>query len=294
MLVLSELGLRLKNARAEKNISLEELQSTTKIQKRYLQAIEDGNLDILPGHFYARAFVKSYADAVGIDPEIIFEEHASELPTASKQIVEIPARIQQRKIRGTKRSRRFLALLPLLLVVIFIISIFIGAWYILQGNSVIDDGTQEEQGQSPNVEGGRNEDALKQAEGVEEELETEEEVKEEIVEEEKIEQLIEFVETKGKETIFNLINAEEFAVKIDLLGKSYVGIDNRKGKTFHAVTEDGGKTLKFDFSEEETIQFNFGASNNVNLFINEVLFEFPLDIVHQKVTFHFIKGETDQ
>lgn len=293
MLVLSELGLRLKNARAEKNISLEELQSTTKIQKRYLQAIEEGNLDILPGHFYARAFVKSYADAVGIDPEILFVEYASELPTKSKQGVEIPARIQHRKIRVTKKTRRLLALLPLVVVIVFIISIFVGAWYFLQDNSLVEDGIQEEQAQSPAVEGGRNDEALK-TEGVEEEIEMDEEVEEEIVEEEEVQQEVELIETKDNETIFNLINAEEFTFKIDLLGKSYVGIDNRKGKTFHAVTEDGGKTLMFDFSGEETIQFNFGASNNVKLFINEEPFEFPLDIVHQKVTFHFIKAETVQ
>lgn len=286
MLVLSELGLRLKNARAEKNISLEELQSTTKIQKRYLQAIEEGNLDILPGHFYARAFVKSYADAVGIDPEILLEEHASELPTVSRQVVEIPARVHHRKIRGTRKASRFLALLPLVVVVFFIISIFIGAWFFLQDKSVIDDGTPEEQVQSPDVEGGRNDEALKLADGTVEE-EIDEEVEEETVEE--VEQEVEVVETKGKETIYNLINAEEFTFKIDLHGKSYVEIDNGKGKMFHAATEDGGKTLKFDFSEEETIRFNFGASNNVKLYINEVPFEFPLDIVHQKVTFHFIK-----
>lgn len=294
MLVLSELGLRLKNARAEKNLSLEELQSTTKIQKRYLEAIEEGNLDILPGHFYARAFVKSYADAVGIDPEILFEEYASELPTANKQVVEIPARVQQRKLRGTKKTRRFLALLPLVVVVVFIISIFIGVWLVLQDNTALDDRNQEEQAQSPAVEGGRNDDAFNPAEDVEEE----EVVEEEEQVEEVIEQEIVFIETKDNETFFNLINTDEFIAKIELHGKSYIGIenriDNRKGKTFHAVTEDGGKTLQFDFSEEETIQFNFGASNNVKLFINDEPFEFPLDIIHQKVTFHFSKVETDQ
>ncbi|WNF35386.1 helix-turn-helix domain-containing protein [Bacillaceae bacterium IKA-2] len=289
---MSELGLRLKNARAEKNISLEELQSITKIQKRYLQAIEEGNLDILPGTFYARGFVKSYADAVGIDPDILFEEHASELPTINKRVEEIPARVQQKKKRGTKKTLRFLAVLPLVIVVVFIISIFIGAWFYLQDDSARDEATEYEQPHSPSVEGGRNDDALQPAKGGEEAIEIEEEIIEE--EEEEVNQEVEVVETKGKETIYNLINAKEFKFKIDLVGKSYVEIDNRKGKTFHALTEDGGKTLKFDFSEEETIQFNFGASNNVKLFINEEPFEFPLDIVHQKVTFHFIQESADQ
>ncbi|WBX79510.1 helix-turn-helix domain-containing protein [Virgibacillus salarius] len=42
-----EIGARLKEAREAKNLSLESLQETTKIQKRYLLAIEEGNLHIL-------------------------------------------------------------------------------------------------------------------------------------------------------------------------------------------------------------------------------------------------------
>jgi cytoskeletal protein RodZ len=294
---VSELGMRLKIAREEKKITLEQLQNITKIQKRYLEAIEEGNLDILPGHFYARAFVKNYAEAVGLDPEILYEEHASELPLVHKPATEIPARVQTRNKRGTKTTRRFLALLPMVVVVVVVVSIFVGLWVFFQDqdDAVLDNLNPQDQAEQP-VEGGRNDDALKPAtEGeTKEEEEKEEEEKEEEKEEVLVEQELEVVETKGKETVFNLINAEKFTFKVDFQGKSYVGIDNRKGKTFHAATEDGGKMLAFDFSEEETIQFNFGASHNVKLSINEEPFEFPLDIVHQKVTFNFIKAVNGQ
>ena len=46
-----------------------------KIQKRYLEAIEQGNTDILPGRFYARAFVRQYADIVDLDGEELLDEH---------------------------------------------------------------------------------------------------------------------------------------------------------------------------------------------------------------------------
>lgn len=291
MLVVSELGIRLKTAREEKNITIEQLQNITKIQKRYLEAIEEGKLDILPGQFYARAFIKNYAEAVGLDPEVLYEEHASELPTLNKQVTEIPARVQKRNTSDTKKTRRFLALLPSVVVVIFIISMLFGIWHFFQDNaSTIDNGIPQQGQVEQPVEGGRNDDALNpvDVDDAEEEEGKAGEQEEELVEE-VIEQELKVVETKGKETIFNLINANEFTFKIELLGKCYIGIDNRKGKTFHTATEDGGKTLTFDFSEEETIQFNFGASQNVKLFINEEPFEFPLDIAHQKVTFHFIK-----
>lgn len=283
---MSELGLRLKQAREEKQLSLEELQNTTKIQKRYLQAIEEGKFDVLPGQFYARAFVKSYAEAVGIEPELLFEEHASELPASKKQTQEIPPRVQARKTGGHKRTSRFLTLLPSIVAAVFIFSILVGVWYFFQGTSSVNEGIPKDQAQAP-VEGGRNEQALTPEGSVEEEIV--EVVEEEI--EEIIPQELVFIETKGKETIYHLENADQFTFRIELHGKSYVGIDNRKGKTFHSVNVDGGKTLEFDFSEEEIIQFNFGASNNVKLFVNDEPFQFPQDISHQKVTFHFQKEQ---
>ncbi|OIJ17992.1 hypothetical protein BKP45_20285 [Anaerobacillus alkalidiazotrophicus] len=291
---MSELGMRLKNARVEKNLTLEQLQEMTKIQKRYLQAIEEGNLHLLPGNFYARAFVKSYSEAVGIDPEMLFEEHANELPASSKQVTEIPPRVQSKKNGSTKKTRRFLAVLPSVVAVVFIISILIGFWYFLQKNTAIDEVVPTDIGQET-VDGGKDEEALKPEEEDEDEEETQLIEVEEIedVEEELPEQELVFVETKGKETIYQLLNADEFKVEIELDGKSYIEIDNLKGKTFHASIEDSGKVLSFDFSEEESIHFNFGASNNVKLFINDEPFEFPLNIAHQKVTFHF-QEESEQ
>lgn len=61
------IGQRLRQARLDKNISLDELQQITKIQRRYLEAIEQDKLDELPGTFYIRAFVRQYAAAVGED-----------------------------------------------------------------------------------------------------------------------------------------------------------------------------------------------------------------------------------
>lgn len=78
---MTELGKRLVEAREEKGMSLEDLMAATKIQKRYLLAIEQGNYDIIPGKFYVRAFIKQYAEAVGLNPEQLFEEFRKDVPS---------------------------------------------------------------------------------------------------------------------------------------------------------------------------------------------------------------------
>ncbi len=66
---MTELGQKLKEARGTKGLSIDQLHEITKIQKRHLVAIEEGSYDVLPGAFYARAFIKQYADAVGLNGE---------------------------------------------------------------------------------------------------------------------------------------------------------------------------------------------------------------------------------
>lgn len=70
------IGETLRDARIAKGYTLDDLQQTTKIQKRYLIAIEDGNFADLPGDFYVRAFIKQYADTVGLDGNELLESYS--------------------------------------------------------------------------------------------------------------------------------------------------------------------------------------------------------------------------
>lgn len=72
---MSELGRQLKEARLQKGMSLDDVQEVTKIRKKYLEAIESGDYKVLPGSFYVKAFIKTYAEAVGMNPDELLEEH---------------------------------------------------------------------------------------------------------------------------------------------------------------------------------------------------------------------------
>ena len=59
-------GARLREARLQRGIDLTEVETATKIQIRFLRAIENEEWDTLPGEFYARSFVRSYASYLGL------------------------------------------------------------------------------------------------------------------------------------------------------------------------------------------------------------------------------------
>ena len=95
---MSDLGQLLRKARTEKNISLDQLQETTKIRKRYLEAIEEGKYDILPGTFYVRAFIKQYSEAVGLEPDEVFRLYSHVIPSADPEPATEPIRMARRNV----------------------------------------------------------------------------------------------------------------------------------------------------------------------------------------------------
>lgn len=61
------LGDRLRSLRKQQNLSQEQLYSRTKIMVKYIEALENGRWDLLPGQMYIKPFVKSIAEALNVD-----------------------------------------------------------------------------------------------------------------------------------------------------------------------------------------------------------------------------------
>ncbi len=88
-MTVTDIGAALREKRMEKGYSIEDIQEITKIRKRYILAIEEGRLNELPGKFYAKAFIKTYADVVGVDVDQ-FEHLQDSFPQSESE--HIPAR----------------------------------------------------------------------------------------------------------------------------------------------------------------------------------------------------------
>ena len=64
-------GELLRSARARRGLALQQVSNETKIPLRYLEALEQDRLEVLPGGFYRRAHVRAYAQAVQLDPGLL-------------------------------------------------------------------------------------------------------------------------------------------------------------------------------------------------------------------------------
>lgn len=79
---MADIGDKLRSAREAKRLSIEDIEKATKIQSRYLTAIEQNDFEKLPGDFYVRAFIRQYAQVVGLDGKKLLGEYHQEVPKA--------------------------------------------------------------------------------------------------------------------------------------------------------------------------------------------------------------------
>lgn len=73
---LIKFAKELKEFREARNISLDQIFSRTRIDKKFLEAIEDGNYSIMP-ELYMKAFLKEYSQAVGLEPKEVLKRFES-------------------------------------------------------------------------------------------------------------------------------------------------------------------------------------------------------------------------
>ena len=71
---LVNVGKLIKEARIERNQTLNELASNVKISEQQLKAIEEGRFDLLPEKIFVKAMIKKISEKLGIDSQQIIKE----------------------------------------------------------------------------------------------------------------------------------------------------------------------------------------------------------------------------
>jgi len=77
--------LQFKDKRKELNKELSDIATSTKINIKYLNAIEEGNFDVLPT-VYIRLFLRTYAEALELIPEKILQEYNEHINVSNQQL----------------------------------------------------------------------------------------------------------------------------------------------------------------------------------------------------------------
>lgn len=106
---MSDLGQQLREARLARGLSLDDVQEMTKIRKRYLEAIEMGDYKVLPGSFYVRAFIKTYAETVGLDADELLAEHRQNVPSTAPEPTMEPVIQKRRSRQHNERNSKWLS-----------------------------------------------------------------------------------------------------------------------------------------------------------------------------------------
>ncbi len=73
-------GARLREARERRGVSLRQIANSTRISVMSLEALERSDLSRLPGGIFTRAFIRAYAEEVGLDPDRTMQDFIAELP----------------------------------------------------------------------------------------------------------------------------------------------------------------------------------------------------------------------
>jgi cytoskeletal protein RodZ len=82
---MNEFADELRASRETKRISLTDISSATKIQLKYLRAMEEGDFTFLPAP-YIRAFIRDYATAIQIDPEVTVARYEASTKVPGKSV----------------------------------------------------------------------------------------------------------------------------------------------------------------------------------------------------------------
>ncbi|KXY10553.1 helix-turn-helix domain-containing protein [Bacillus sp. FSL K6-0067] len=282
---MTELGQKLKEARETKGLSVDQLHEITKIQKRHLVAIEEGNYDVLPGAFYARAFIKQYADAVGLNGEELLVEYQSTIPQSEKR--DVPQVSTGQKTQETMQKSSSWPIadhMPKILVALLVIAVGVVIWFVFQvltgkGDEKVPNAQSEkiEVKKAENSPLDTKKDEVKAEEPKKEEPKKEEPKKEEQPAQPTGQQEVKVVGTTGKVSTLEIHNNKTLELEISGKGASYVDVKDDAGNEILNTTVQNGQTEKRDLSTAKEVRLNIGNATNVEVKLNGQVVAYPLD-----------------
>jgi cytoskeleton protein RodZ len=134
---MATIGDTLREARMRQRLDIADVEASTKIRAKYLRALENEEFGMLPGPTFVKTFLRTYAEALGLDPHLLVEEYRSHYE-ASDEVEHIqslgpPNLARDRRRRGPRLGPGVL----LLLVVVAVVGALVAIGLLADGG---DDG----------------------------------------------------------------------------------------------------------------------------------------------------------
>ncbi|MCY7502694.1 DUF4115 domain-containing protein [Bacillus pumilus] len=263
-------------------MSLEDLQTVTKIQKRYLLAIEQGNYDIIPGKFYVRAFIKQYAEAVGLNPEQLFEEFRKDVPsTYNDEVSDKLSNIKpQREL--PKPASKVLELLPTILIIGGVLVVIAIIYVIVQ--AVNHDSGQKNNQTAPQQSESKYEvsedsslakDQKKKEKASSDDQEKSSKKDDSSKDDETVS--LKAANTEGSTTTYEVSGADEMELTISATKASWLRVRDESGKVLKMGELKDGESFKTDLSELSQVDIRLGNATGIDIKVNDETLKYELD-----------------
>ncbi len=134
---VATLGEKLKRQRELRNITIEEISEATKIQMRFLRALEEDNFEDLPAEAFIKGFIQAYCEFIGINGRDM----------VNKYLLQIREEEEREEVESPEKGKNIGYILPVFIFSILILlgGLFTGFYY-----------TAKESGKEKHTTGGKN------------------------------------------------------------------------------------------------------------------------------------------
>lgn len=272
-ITLETIGEKLQKARIDRGLTIGDLQKITKIQRRYLEAIEENDFDAMPSDYYKRTFIRQFAEAVGLNPRPLLRRldgKPEEEELTNTMALSMPVKGSRKsKYNETNTKKSLIASYIPVALLVLVVAAIIGTivWAIMLDSekgpivptpnktTIVDSGSKLET--STTTEKSETEESTKDSEKIEEK---------------KKETNISLVSDDGETVVYKLVNWEK-PMKIAFKGldnAAWVGLQNSQTQEiFYQYTIQPKEELEtFVPDELDSFSIVVGASRNVTIFIN--------------------------
>lgn len=152
------IGETLRKEREKQRLTIQDIEEGTSIRASYIQAIESGEYDKMPGRVYAKGFVKNYANFLKLDGEEFVKKFLDEVSPAVEVVEKITEQVKEDPNDESKKpfsvnGMRLDVVEKIssnhLVVAIVILALLVGGFFYMQGPSTevasVDTTTQPKQ-----------------------------------------------------------------------------------------------------------------------------------------------------